>query len=662
VWLRDRNDPATRAYLAAENAYTEAMLAPSEALRQRLYDEMLERIEQSDHTVPFPWGPFLYYSRTEEGLAYARVCRRPREAGPPGSSPDAAEQVLVDCNAWAEGRAYFELADYELDPSHRFLATLVDPRGDEQHVLEVLDLSTGQRLPDRIEGVSDDVVWSADGRMLFYVRLDETMRPYRVMRHELGTPTEDDVLVHHEPDEAFYVGLGTTRSRRFLVMMLDSRVTSEVRLWPAAHPTDVPWVVAPRREGVEYSVTHHGDRLLVVTNEDATDFKVMAVPLGNPARENWVEHLPHCPGVKIDAVHAFAHHLVVAKREQGLPVLAVESLDDGARHDIALPESVYDVWLGTNLEWDTRSLRIGYTSLVTPHSVFDYHMDTRRLRRLKQVKVRGYDPSRYRCERIEARAADGTAVPVSLVYRADLDRSRPQPTLLIGYGAYGHANDPTFSSGRVSLLERGMIVAIAHVRGGGEMGRPWYEAGRLRHKPNTFSDFIACAEMLVERGMTEPRRLAIRGASAGGLLVGAVLNARPDLFGAAVADVPFVDVLTTMFDATLPLTVLEYDEWGDPNDHEGYEVIVSYSPYDNVRAQAYPPMLVLAGLSDPRVGYWEPAKWVAKLRATATGSAPLLLHTNMEAGHGGASDRYEALWESARWYAFVLDQLDAAAA
>ncbi len=662
AWLRDREDPATVAYLEAENAHTAAVLAPVASLRDRLYEEMLSRIKQTDVSVPFAWGPFLYYSRTEEGKAYRIVCRRPREAGEPGPQPDAAEQVIIDGNALAEGRAYFRLADYELDPAHERLATLVDTTGDERHVLEILDLRTGERLPERIENVSDDVVWSADGRMLLYVELDESMRPYRVMRHVLGTSPEDDVVVHHEEDDAFYVGLGATRSRRYGVISLDSRITSEVRLWPLDRPEDEPFVVAPRTEGVEYSVSHHGERLLIVTNEDAVNFKIMEAPVDRPGREHWSEFLAHRPEVKIDDVHAFAEHLVIAKRERGLPVLAVVPTAGGPTHDIEMPEPVYDVWLGTNLEWTTQTLRFGYTSLVTPYSVYDYDMGTRERRLRKQAEVRGYDPSRFVCDRIEVRAKDGTSVPVSLVHRADLDRSRPQPMLLIGYGAYGHSYDPSFSSSRVSMLERGMIVAIAHVRGGGELGRPWYEAGRLEHKPNTFSDFIDCAEALVEQGATEPARLAIRGGSAGGLLIGAVVNERPELFGAAVADVPFVDVLSTMLDSSLPLTVIEYDEWGDPNHREHYDIMARYSPYDNVRAQDYPPMLVLAGLSDPRVGYWEPAKWVAKLRATATGDATLLLHTNMDAGHGGASGRYEALRESTRWYAFVLQRLGLAEA
>lgn len=660
AWLRDREDPATRAYLEAENAHTRAVLAPTEGRQRRLYDEMLGRIKQTDHSVPFAWGPFLYYSRTEEGKSYRVLCRRPREAGEPGPQPDDAEQILVDQNARAEGRAFYSLGDYEPDPAHARLATLTDTVGDERYVLEVTCLRTGEPLALRIEGVGRDVAWSADGRFLFYVRLDPSMRPYQVMRHALGTSPEHDVLVHHETDEAFYVGLGVSRSRRFVVMGLHSQVTSEVRLLPADRPEDDFWVVAPRRRGIEYSVAHHGERLLVVTNEDAQNFRVMEASLARPQREHWVERIPHRPEVKIDAVHAFAGHLVVARRERGLPVLGVEDLGSGQRHDIELPEPVYDVWLGTNLEWEAQTLRLGYTSLVTPHSVYDYEIDARVLRLRKQTEVRDYDASRFCCDRVEADAPDGTKIPVSLVHRADLDRRRPQPTVLVGYGAYGYPNDPGFSSSRVSLLERGMIYAVAHVRGGGELGRPWYEAGKLQHKPNTFADFVACAQMLVDEGYTEPAKLAIRGASAGGLLIGAVLNERPELFGAAVADVPFVDMLSTMLDDRLPLTVVEYDEWGDPNDRSSYEVMASYSPYDNVRAQPYPPLLVLAGLSDPRVGYWEPAKWVARLRATATGEAPLLLHTNMDAGHGGASGRYDALRETARWYAFVLEQLGVA--
>ncbi len=656
-WLRDRDDPATRAYLAAENAYTEEMLKPTEWRQQRLYDEILGRVKQTDHSVPFRYGPFFYYSRTIEGKSYALRCRRSLDAGLPGEEPDEAEQVLLDENAMAEGKPYFALGEYVPSPDHALLAYLVDSTGDERYALRIKDVASGELRPEQLVDLSADVVWSADGRHLFYVRLDEASRPYQVLRHELGTPVEQDVVVHHEHDESFYVSLGQSRSRRFVMLSINSHTTSEVRLLPADEPEASPWTVAPRREGIEYGVSHHGERLLVVTNEDAVNFRAMEASLASPGREHWVELIPHRPEVKIDDVHAFADHLVIARRERGLPVLSVERLSPGERHDLELPEPVYDVWVSTNLEFETHELRFAYTSLVTPHSVYDYDMDARTRVLRKQVEVRSYDPSRYHCERIEAQAADGTLVPISLVYRADLDRSVPQPMLLTGYGAYGHPYDPSFSSSQVSLLERGMIFAIAHVRGGGELGRPWYEAGKLLDKANTFSDFITCADALIERGYTASSRLAIRGGSAGGLLVGAVVNQRPELFAAAVADVPFVDVLTTMLDPSLPLTVIEYGEWGNPQQRRSYDAIKAYSPYDNVRSQEYPAMLVLAGLSDPRVGFWEPAKWVAKLRAHKEDVEVLLLRTNMEAGHGGASGRYDALRETALWQAFVLERL-----
>ncbi len=658
AWLRERDDPAVTAYLEAENAYSKAMLQPSAQRREHLYQEMLARIEQTARSAPFRYGPYLYYSRTEEGKSYSVLCRRPHDAPPVGPTPDAAEQIVLDRNALAEGFKYFSLGDWEPDPSHDRIAYLTDRVGDEHYTLEVLDLCTGELLADRIEGLSSDVVWSADGKHLFYVTLDEATRPYQVFRHTVGTPVQDDVLVHHETDEAFFVGVGMSRSRRFIEITLDSKITSEVRLLAADQPTDEFWTVAPRRRGIEYTVSHHGERLYVVTNEDAVNFRVFEVQLARAQREHWVETIPHRPEIKLDAVHCFAGHLVIARRERGLPVLSVVSLSTGHEHDIEMPEPVYDTWTGTNLEFDTNVLRLIYTSLITPYSVYDYDLDSRERTLCKQIKVHGYDPSRYVSARVNAVAPDGTEIPVSLVHRADLDRSRPAPTLLLGYGAYGHSYDPSFSSTRVSLLERGMIFALAHVRGGGEMGRPWYDAGKLENKPNTFHDFIACAQMLVDQGYTRPAALAIRGGSAGGLLMGAVANLRPDLFGAVVADVPFVDALNTMLDPTLPLTVVEYDEWGNPEQREAYDLIRSYSPYDNVQAQPYPAMLVLAGLNDPRVSYWEPAKWVAKLRATKTDDNVLLLHTNMDAGHGGASGRYDALKETARWFTFVLEQLD----
>ena len=661
AWLREREDPAVEAYLRAENDYTAAVMAPTEAKQQRLYDEILGRIKQTDHGVPFRYGPFLYYSRTIEGKSYVQICRRPPEAGDPGEEADEVEQIVLDENALAEGHSYYDIGGWSLDPAHERVAYLADDSGDEHHTLHVRELATGAvidaSLTEQCTNLSTDAVWSEDGKFLFYVVLDEASRPYRVMRHRMGTPAADDVLIHEEADEAFFVGLSRTRSRRFLVMDIDSQVTSEVRMLAADEPEGQWWTVAPRKYGVEYGISHHGDRFFVLTNEDAINFRVMEARLDAPQREHWVEKIAHDPAIKLDSVECFADHLVIARRERGLPVLSVETVATGERHDIEMPEPVYNVWTSTNLQFDTQTLRFGYTSLVTPSSIFDYDLDARTRVRRKQVVVKGYDASRFVCERIEAEAADGTKVPISLVHRADLDRSQPQPTLLIGYGAYGSSYDPSFSSSRVSLLERGMIFAMAHVRGGGEGGRPWYEAGKLERKPTTFSDFVSCAQALCDRGYTEPAKLAIRGGSAGGLLMGAAVNLRPDLFGAVVADVPFVDVLSTMLDPSLPLTVIEYDEWGNPQERKYYDAMRSYSPYDNVEAVDHPPMLVLAGLNDPRVGYWEPAKWVAKLRVTKTDDNVLLLRTDMESGHAGPSGRYDALRETALWYAFVLEQL-----
>ncbi len=648
-WLRNREDPAVLAYLEAENAWTAAEMRPTQALQEELYREMLGRIQETDLSVPERVDEWWYYARTEEGRQYPIHCRR-------HLSPEGPEYVLLDQNELAAGHPYFRLGAFRVSPDHRFLAYATDTNGDERYTLVVKDLETGALLPDRVDEVTYGVEWSADGRSLFYLTMDAASRPWRLHRHEMGSARRDE-LVYQEDDGTFILSFGKTRSRRFLLLESASHSSAEVRLLDAERPRDPPRLLMPREPNVEYAVEHHEDRLFILTNDGAVNFRLVEAPVESPSRESWKTVVPHREAVKIDGADAFRDHLVVYEREAATPQVRIRDLRTGEEHRIAFPEEVYSVEPARNPEFDTQVLRFLYTSPVTPLSVVDYDMDARTWTLQKRQPVLGYDETLYRTERVFATAPDGTRIPVSLVYRIPLELDGTRPLLLNGYGSYGSNYDPAFSSNAVSLLDRGFVVAIAHVRGGEELGRPWYEDGKLLRKRNTFTDFIAAAEHLVSAGYTATDRLAISGCSAGGLLMGAAVNMRPDLFAAVVAEVPFVDVVTTMLDASIPLTVIEYEEWGNPNDPVYYEYMKSYSPYDNVAAQPYPPMLVTAGLNDPRVAYWEPAKWVAKLRATRTDGNRLLLKTNMGAGHSGSSGRYDYLREVAFKYAFVLVEL-----
>jgi oligopeptidase B len=651
-WLRNREDPEVLAYLAAENAYTEAMMRPTEPLQERLFLEMRARIRETDLSVPERLDGWLYYHRTATGAQYPIYCRRPAD-------DEAGEEIILDLNPLASGHDYFRLGGWDVSPDHRLLAYTVDTSGAEAFALYVKELATGTLLAETMVNVSPSLAWANDSRTLFYVVLDEARRPCRLQRHLLGCNPAEDALVHFEADESFFIDIGRTRSNAFMMLDIASHSTSEVRYASADRPEEPFRVIEPRRAGIEYTVTHHDDRFFITTNDGAPNFRLVSAPVTEPSRERWTDVFPNRPGVKVDSTDAFREHLVVYEREAGLKQIRIVELASGADHLVEFPEPVYTVHQHENPEFDTTLLRFTYTSLVTPASVVDYDLAARTWTVRKQTEVLGgYDPARYRSERLFATAPDGTLVPVSLVYQLPLERpGGPRPLLLTGYGAYGVSYDPAFSSSNLSLLDRGMIVAIAHVRGGEEMGRAWYEGGKLLHKRHTFTDFIAAAEHLVAEGFTAPDRLAIIGGSAGGLLMGAVANLRPDLFRVVVAEVPFVDVVNTMLDASLPLTVIEYDEWGNPNEAASYAYIRSYSPYDNVAAQAYPHMLVTAGLNDPRVAYWEPAKFTARLRALKTDANRLLLKTNMGAGHGGASGRWDFLREVAFKYAFVLDVL-----
>jgi oligopeptidase B len=651
-WLRDRADPAVVAYLEAENRYTAGVMRHTEGLQERLYQEMRQRIKETDLSVPERVDDYLYYNRTEAGGQYPILCRRHGEGG--------VEEILLDQNPLAAGHGYFRLGASAVSPDHRLLAYSVDTSGAEEFTLYIKDLVTGELFAESIVNTSHDVAWANDSRTLFYIVLDEARRPCRLYRHLVGTNPSKDVLVYFEPDASFFLGISRTRSRSYLLLDISSHSTSEVRFVSADRPEEPFHVVQPRASGIEYTVSHHGDRFFITTNDAAPNFRLVQAPVTIPGREHWSAVLPYRPEVKLDATDAFRDHLVVYERASGLRQIRVLDLASGGEHLISFPEPVYTVRAHGNPEFDTTLLRFTYTSLVTPSSVVDYDLAGRTWTVRKQTEVLGgYDPSLYRSERLSATAPDGTTVPISLVYRLPLRLDGQRPLLLNGYGAYGLSYDPTFSSNNLSLLDRGFVVAIAHVRGGEEMGRAWYDGGRLLNKRSSFTDFIAAAEYLIGKGYSSTDRFVINGGSAGGLLMGAVTNMRPQLFRAVLAEVPFVDVVNTMLDASLPLTIIEYDEWGNPNERAAYEYIRSYSPYDNVQAQYYPHMLVTAGLNDPRVAYWEPAKWTAKLRAKKTDGNRLLLRTNMGAGHGGPSGRYDHLREVAFKYAFVLDVLGA---
>jgi oligopeptidase B len=654
-WLRQRANPEVIAYLEAENAYTDAVMAPTEALQEQLYAEIVGRIQQTDTSAPSFFKGYWHYTRTVEGLEYDIHCRR-------RGSMSAVEEVELDCNAIAEGHDYFELGFVERSPDENLLAYAIDFSGKELQQLRFRDLRTGEDLDDVLEDVYYGFAWATDNRTVFYVRPDGSMRPYQVWRHKLGAPKDEDVLVLQEDDERFELTVELTKSERYVIFNSSSQLTSESRFLPSDAPAGEPLLIAPRRQGVEYSVDHQGDRFVILTNDGARNFKLVAAPVSNPGRSAWVDLVPERTGVRLNATDVHVDHIVLGQRSDGLQRLEVLDCRTGELHVVEQPDSTYTAYAGASPVYETSVMRFFYTSLTAPWSAFDYDMETRERTLVKEQPVRGgYDRNDYATERLWATAADGVQVPMSIVYRRGLVRDGSNPTVLYGYGAYEIPSDPMFDAARLSLLDRGFVFAIAHVRGGGEMGREWYEAGKFLRKTNTFDDFIACARELISSRFTSGSRLAIRGRSAGGLLIGAVLNEAPELFACAVAQVPFVDALTTMLDDTLPLTVNEYEEWGNPNEPDYYEYMKGYSPYDNVHPAAYPALLATAGLNDPRVPYWEPAKWVAKLRAADQSERPILLKTQMGSGHSGPSGRYESWREEAFVTAFVVTQLEASA-
>lgn len=666
AWLRAENwrevmrDPALlapdiRDWLEAENAAAEAWLEPHAELRRQLVAEIRGRIKEDDASVPSTDGPFAYFTRFREGGQHPLICRRPAGA-------IAGETVLLDGDALAEGKAYFQFGDARQSPDHRLYAWTADEAGSEYYTLRIRDIDAGTDLLDRVAETTGDVLWSADGAYLFYIRRDAEHRPSFVYRHQLGTDPAEDVLVYEEPDKGFFVSLGHTQSRRFGLISCGDHDTSEVWLIDLASPLDAPVRVEPREAGLRYGVEHHPaldgvESLIIETNADgAEDFKIVAAPLASPGRAHWRELVPHKPGRLLLSVCVLRGHLIRLEREDGLPRLVIRALADGAEHAVAFAEEAYSLGFDPGFGFDKTEIRFTYSSMTTPSEVWDYDVASRaRVLRKRQEVPSGHDPKRYVTRRLMAPAADGELVPVSLLYAADMPLDGSAPCLLYGYGAYGVSMPASFSVSRLSLVDRGFVFAIAHIRGGTEKGWRWHREGKLAKKTNSFTDFIAAGEHLIAEKIVAPDRIVAHGGSAGGMLMGAVANMRPGLFAGIVAEVPFVDVLNTMLDDTLPLTPPEWPEWGNPiTDAEAFATIRAYSPYDNVTAQDYPALFALAGLTDPRVTYWEPAKWVAKLRATKTDGRPLLLRTNMEAGHGGASGRFDRLEETAMIYAFAL--------
>ena len=649
-WLKERENPKVVEYLKAENEYLEAVLKPTKTLQEKLYQEIVGRIKQTDMSVPFRDNGYYYYTRFEEGKEYPVRCRKK-------GSLDGPEEVMLNGNEMAEGQPFFSLMGLEVSPDNNLLAYAVDTVSRRLYVQRFKNLASGEILSDEIPNTLGMAVWASDNKTVFYVLKDPTtLRSYRVMRHLLGTPAAQDQEVFVESDETFNTAVFKSKSKKFLMIASESTLSTEYRILEADRPAGQFKVVQPRERDLEYQVEHFRDKLYIRTNYQAKNFRLMEAPLGKTTKENWVEIIPHRGDVLLEGYEIFNDYLVVEERKSGLIQIRSIGWQDKAEHSLDFGEATYAASIGHNPEFDTDWLRYDYSSLTTPNSVYDYNLRTREKKLLKQQEVLGgFNPGDYQAERLYATAADGVKVPISMVYRKGTEKNGNNPLLEYGYGSYGASEDPYFDSSILSLLDRGFIYALVHIRGGSELGRAWYEDGKLLKKKNTFTDFIACAEYLIAEKFTRPEKLFAAGASAGGLLMGAVLNMRPDLYKGVIAGVPYVDVITTMLDPSIPLTAEEYDEWGNPNTKEYYDYMLSYSPYDNVEAKRYPAMLVTTGLHDSQVQYWEPAKWVAKLRSLKTDKNRLLLRTNMDAGHGGQSGRFRRYRETALEFAFLLD-------
>ncbi|MBE7436347.1 MAG: S9 family peptidase [Anaerolineales bacterium] len=658
-WMRDRNDPETMKYLRAESDYLEEVMGHTKSLQERLFSEMKGRIQETDSTVPEKRGEYFHYERHEEGKQYPIFCRRYK-------SLDADEEILLDQNQLAEGKAFCGISGFETSPDGTKLAYVADFEGSEVFTLYIKDLLSGEYFPETIGNVSGSayerfgVEWANDNKTVFYITLDETLRPDKLFRHIIGTDPKDDMMILHEADETFHLYVHRTRDRALIMTYHYSTDTREIRFLDANDPTGGFRILQPRIEGLDYNAAHHMGRFFIVHNDGAKNFKVSVTSAVAPNKENWKEIIPHREDVLVDYLDTFENHLVVYERKGGLRQIRISDADgiSNVRY-VKFPEPSYNAHPEGNPEFKINLLRLKYSSLITPNTTVDVHMDTGEWEIKKVDEVRGFDKTNYQLERIHAIAADGTKVPVTIAYRKDLQKKDgANPALMYGYGSYGATIDPYFDSNRFSLIDRGFVYAVAHIRGGYDMGRDWYEQGRMEHKRNTFTDFIACAEHLVQEGYVAKDKLAIQGASAGGLLVGACMTMRPDLFKVVIAKVPFVDVVTTMNDPSIPLTTQEYDQWGNPEDKMMFEYMLSYSPYDNLTATDYPNLLITTGLNDPRVAFWEPAKFMAKLRELKTDDNLAVFYVNYNSGHAGASGRFDYIREIALDYAFLLDRFN----
>ncbi|MGE5341110.1 MAG: S9 family peptidase [Candidatus Omnitrophota bacterium] len=650
-WLNQRDNPKVIAYLNVENDYLEKVMKHTEKLQDALYNEMVGRLKQDDASVPFRLNGYYYYTRYEKGKEYPLHCRKK-------GSLNAEEQVMVNGNAIAEGHSYCQIVGPAVSPDNHWLSYGVDTVSRRKYTLKFKNLDTGQILPDEIPNTNGAAAWANDNQTVFYTTKDDSLREFKIWKHKLGTPTTSDTEIFHEADETFTTEVYTSKSRKYIFIASRSTLSTEYRYLDANTPDGRFTIVQPRERNLEYHVEHDNDRFIIRTNLASPNFRLMETALDKTSKENWKEIVPNRDDTLLEGFAVFKNFLVLQERKNGLTFLRVRNWKTKTDVAIDFGEEAYLVTLGQNPEFDTDWMRFNYTSLTTPHSVYDYHMVTREKKLMKEDEVGGgFNKNNYKIERLFATAADGTKIPISLVYKKGIRRNGDNPLLLYGYGSYGMSTDPTFHASRLSILDRGFIYAIAHIRGGQEMGRQWYEDGKLLKKKNTFTDFIDCAKYLIAEKFTNPSKLFASGGSAGGLLMGAVVNLRPDLFKAVIAEVPFVDVVTTMLDKSIPLTTGEFDEWGNPENKTDYDYMLSYSPYDNVQAKAYPALLVTTGLHDSQVQYWEPAKWVAKLRELKTDRHLLLLATNMDAGHGGASGRFQRLKKIALNYAFILDQL-----
>lgn len=637
------------AYLNAENAYTNTMMKDTETLQAKLFTEMKNRIKEADESVPYLMNGYYYYRKTEEGKQYYKYCRKK-------GSLDAPEEVFLNVDEMAEGFPYYAVSGVSVSPDNKLVAYGVDTVSRREYVIHIKNLETGEILKDRISQTSGDPVWAADNQTLFYTaKHPVTLLSEKIKRHKIGTPSTSDAVVYEEKDNTNYIGVWKSKDDQYIFIYSGGTLSSETRFIKADQATANFQVFQPRMKDVLYNVTPLRDRFLIHTNDQAKNFKIMEAPLDKPGKENWKEYIPHREDVLIEGIDEFANYIAISERKNGLTNLAIRNLKDNSQHYLDFGEAAYTVYPSTNAEYDSEVLRYGYTSLVTPSSTFDYDMKTKEKTLLKQQEVLGgYDSKAYVTERIMAKAKDGAQVPISIVYKKGVKKDGQAPLLLYAYGSYGSSMDPTFNSSRLSLLDRGFIYAIAHIRGGEEMGRQWYEDGKMMKKKNTFTDFIDCGQFLIDEKYTSNAHLYAQGGSAGGLLMGAIINMAPTLWNGVIAQVPFVDVVNTMLDETIPLTTNEYDEWGNPNDKEAYTYMKSYSPYENIEEKEYPNLLVTTGLHDSQVQYFEPAKWVAKLRKVKKGNNVILLKTDMDYGHGGASGRFDYLKDLALNYSFLL--------